>query len=90
MQVCSAFQNVSHELLLGDSPVDCDVLVTGTGKEAREQTLKLVEAAGLAGWDAGPLENSVVAEGLTSALIAINKKYGSTYAGIRITGVNRT
>ncbi len=90
VQVCSAFQNVSHELLLGDSPVDCDVLVTGTSKEAREQTLKLVEAAGLTGWDAGPLENAVVAEGLTSALIVINKKYGSTHAGLRITGVNRT
>ncbi len=90
VEVCSAFQNVAHEYLLGDSPVDCDVLVTGTSKEAREQTLKLVEAAGLVGWDAGPLENSAVAEGLTSALIAINKKYGSTHAGIKITGVNRT
>jgi 8-hydroxy-5-deazaflavin:NADPH oxidoreductase len=89
-EVCSAFQNVSHEHLLGDDYVDCDVLVTGTSKEAREQTLKLVEAAGLRGWDAGPLENSVVAEGLTSVLIAINKKYGSTHSGIRITGVNRT
>ena len=37
-------------------------------------------------WDAGPLENSVVVEGLTSVLIGINKKYGSTHAGIRITG----
>jgi 8-hydroxy-5-deazaflavin:NADPH oxidoreductase len=89
-EVCSAFQNVSYEHLLGDEYVDCDVLVTGTSKEAREQTLKLVEAAGLLGWDAGPLENSVVAEGLTSVLIAINKKYGSTHSGIRITGVNRT
>jgi len=90
VEVCSAFQNVSHEYLLGDSVVDCDVLVTGTSQEAREETLKLVEAAGLTGWDAGPLENSVVAEGLTSVLIAINKKYGSNHAGIKITGVNRT
>jgi hypothetical protein len=88
-EVCAAFQNISHEHLLGDSDVECDVLVTGTSKEARAETLKLVEAAGLTGWDAGPLENSVVIEGLTSVLIGINRKYGSTHAGIRITGVGK-
>jgi len=89
-QVAAAFQNISHELLLDDDAVDCDVLVTGTSEEARVETLKLVEAAGLTGWDAGPLENSVVLEGLTSILIGINKKYGSTHAGIRITGAQRS
>lgn len=88
-QVCAAFQNISHEHLLDDGEVECDVLVTGTSKEARLETIKLVEAAGLSGWDAGPLENSVVVEGLTSVLIGINKKYGSTHAGIRITGVGK-
>ena len=88
-EVCAAFQNISHEHLLDNSPVECDVLVTGTSKEARAETLKLVEAAGLTGWDAGPIENSVVIEGLTSVLIGINKKYGSTHAGIKITGVHR-
>ena len=88
-QVCAAFQNISHEHLLDDSDVECDVLVTGTSKEARAETIKLVEAAGLFGWDAGPLENSVIVEGLTSVLIGINKKYGSTHAGIKITGVDR-
>jgi hypothetical protein len=29
----------------------------------------------------------VVVEGLTSVLIGINKKYGSTHAGIKITGI---
>ena len=67
--------------------MDCDVLVTGTSKEARAKTIKLVNAAGLAAWDAGPLENSVVVEGLTNVLIGINKKYGSTHAGIKITGI---
>jgi NADPH-dependent F420 reductase len=85
-EVAAAFQNVSYEHLLGESNVDCDVLVTGTSKKAREEVLKLVEAAGLIGWDAGPIENSVVTEGLTSVLININKQYGSTHAGIRITG----
>lgn len=86
VDVCAAFQNISHEHLMDDSDVECDVLVTGTSKDARGETLKLVHAAGLTGWDAGPLENSVVIEGLTSVLIGINKKYGSTHAGIKITG----
>ncbi|MBE0684175.1 MAG: NADPH-dependent F420 reductase [Anaerolineales bacterium] len=88
VEVCSAFQNISHEHLLEDSDVECDVLVTGTSKDARAETIKLVEAAGLKGWDAGPIENSVVVEGLTSVLIGINKKYGSTHAGIKITGAD--
>ena len=87
VEICAAFQNISHEHLLGDSNVVCDVLVTGTSKEARAKTINLVEAAGLTGWDAGPIENSVVIEGLTSVLIGINKKYGSTHAGIKITGI---
>lgn len=90
VQVCAAFQNISHEHLLEDGDVECDVLVTGTSKEARAETIKLVEAAGLTGWDAGPLENSVVIEGLTSVLIGINKKYGSTNAGIKITGISHS
>ena len=76
VEVCAAFQNISYEHLLENEYVECDVLVTGTSKEARAETIKLVEAAGLKGWDAGPIENSVVVEGLTSVLIGINKKYG--------------
>ena len=86
VEVVAAFQNISHEHLLGNGDVACDVLVTGTSRNARQEALKLVEAAGLTGWDAGPLENSVVVEGLTSVLININKQYGSTHAGIKITG----
>ena len=87
VEVVAAFQNVSYEHLLDDEDIECDVLVTGTSKQARLEVLKLVDAAGLIGWDAGPIENSVVVEGLTSVLININKQYGSTHAGIKITGV---
>jgi len=89
VQVCAAFQNISYEHLLDNTDVECDVLVTGTSKEARTETLRLVEAAGLYGWDAGPIENSVIVEGMTSILIGINKKYDSKHAGIKITGVHR-
>jgi predicted dinucleotide-binding enzyme len=88
VEVVSAFQDVPYDQLMKDEDVDCDVLVTGTSKEARAEVLKLVEAANLVGWDAGPIENSVVAEGLASVLININKRYGSTHSGIRITGAN--
>ena len=89
VQVCAAFQYIGYDNLLDNSGVECDVLVTGTSKEARAETIGLVEAAGLRGWDAGPIENSVVVEGMTSILIGINKKYGSKHAGIKITGVER-
>lgn len=87
--VVAAFQNISYEKLFNSEDVECDVLVSGTGKAARMVVIGLVEDAGLVGWDAGPLENSVVVEGLTSVLIGLNKQYGVQSAGIRITGVPR-
>ena len=89
VQVVAAFQNISYEHLLNDETVECDVLVCGGNKNARNEVLKLVAAAGLTGWDAGPIENSVVVEGLTSVLIGINKQFGVQSAGIKITGVQR-
>lgn len=88
VEVVDAFQSISYEHLMEGDAVPCDVLVTGTSKEARLKVIKLIEDAGLIGWDAGPIENSVVVEGLTSILIYINKQYGSTHAGIKITGIH--
>ncbi|MFH1184400.1 MAG: NADPH-dependent F420 reductase [Chloroflexota bacterium] len=88
-EVAAAFHTISHDHLFKNDPIDCDVLVTGTSSEARAQALRLVTAAGLRGWDAGPLENSSVSEGLTSVLIHINKKYGMRHAGIKITGAEQ-
>jgi NADPH-dependent F420 reductase len=87
VQVVTAFQNISYENLLTQEDLDCDILVCGSGKAARQSVLELIKAAGLTGWDAGPLENSVVVEGLTSILIGINKQYGVKSSGIKITGV---
>jgi NADPH-dependent F420 reductase len=85
--VVAAFQNVSFEHLLSDEEINCDVLVCGKGKESRTIVIDLVEKAGMKGWDAGPIENAVVVEGLTSILIGINKDYGVKSSGIRISGV---
>jgi NADPH-dependent F420 reductase len=86
VQVVAAFQNISSVHLADDQPIPCDVLVCGDVPSAREQVLHLVEAAGLTGWDAGPLQNAMVVEGLTSVLLGINKRYKMRGAGIHITG----
>ncbi|MGL4566867.1 MAG: NADPH-dependent F420 reductase [Halioglobus sp.] len=84
--VVSAFQNVAAAHLQEGKGVDCDVLVSGNKKEAREAVIKLVEAAGMRGFHAGMINNAAAAEALTSVLISINKQYGC-HAGIRITGL---
>jgi NADPH-dependent F420 reductase len=86
--LAAAFQNISYEHLLKDEEINCDVLVTGDSRDTREKTINLVKEAGLIGWDAGPIENSMVVEGLTSILIGLNKKHGINNAGIRITGIS--
>jgi len=88
-EVVAAFQNISYERLLGNENIDCDVLVSGSSKDARRVVIDLVEKAGMVAWDAGPIENTVVVEGLTSILIGINKEFGSHTAGIKITGITR-
>ncbi|MAY40487.1 MULTISPECIES: NADPH-dependent F420 reductase [Spongiibacter] len=89
VKVVSAFQNISaHHLTDLDYQFDCEVLVCGDDAEACETVIQMSEAIGLHAWHAGVLANSVVAEALTSVLIAINKRYKTPSAGIRITGVN--
>jgi NADPH-dependent F420 reductase len=89
VRVVAAFQNISYENLLSGELVDCDVLVTGSDKDARAEVVALVGDTGLFGLDAGPIENSVVIEGMTSILIGINKQFGVHASGIRITGIPR-
>jgi 8-hydroxy-5-deazaflavin:NADPH oxidoreductase len=87
-RVVSAFQNVSaHYLSDLERTIECDVLVCGDDKDAREAAVQLAKDAGLRGVHAGVLANSVAAEALTSVLIAINRHYKVPAAGIRITGV---
>ncbi|NDJ52755.1 MAG: NADPH-dependent F420 reductase [Chloroflexi bacterium] len=89
VRVVSAFQNVSAVHLKDlEHDVECDVLVSGDDSEAKEKTIELVEAAGMRGFDVGPLANAIVAEGITSLLIRINKRYKVKGAGIRITGLD--
>ena len=87
-RVVSAFQNVAADHLADPGyELDCDVLVCGNSKDARAEAVGLIEAAGLRGIEAGPLDNAVAAEALTSVLIWINRRYDSPGSGIRITGL---
>lgn len=89
-RLVSAFQNIAAAHLSHlDRNLEGDVLVSGDDKSAREEVIGLAEAIGLTAWHAGPLENSVVAEGLTSVLIFLNKQYSLDGAGIRISGQPR-
>jgi NADPH-dependent F420 reductase len=84
--VVSAFHNVAAHKLTTDAAVECDVLVFGDERAAREQVLRLVAQCGLRGLHGGALVNSAAAEALTSVLIFLNKTYAVDGAGVRITG----
>jgi hypothetical protein len=86
-RVVDAFQNISYERLMEGGEVDCDVLVCGKTRAARQVVLGLVADTGLTGWDAGPIENAVVVEGMTSVLIGLNIQHKVHASGIRITGI---
>jgi NADPH-dependent F420 reductase len=86
VRVVSAFHNVPADVIRGDAEVECDVLVFGDDRAARQDAVDLAEAAGLTAYHAGPLVNSMSAEALTSVLIFLNKNYGG-HAGIRLTGL---
>ncbi|MEN9526496.1 MAG: NADPH-dependent reductase [Pseudomonadota bacterium] len=86
VRVVSAFHNVAAHKLITDGVVECDVLVFGDDKAAREVAVSLVDACGLRGLHGGVLANSAAAEAMTSVLIFLNKNYSADGAGVRITG----
>ena len=84
VRVVSAFQNVAAIHLNGDDALSGEVLVFGNNKDAREIIIGLIEQIGMKGWHAGSIDNSVVAESMTSVLIFMNKFYNMEGAGINI------
>lgn len=88
VRVVSAYQNVAAERLADlSAQVNCDVLVTGNDKDARDVVVQLAKAAGMTAYHAGRLENAAAAEALTSILIFMNKNYKAQGAGIKITNI---
>ncbi len=88
VMVVSAFQNIAAELIKKNVEIDCDVLVSGNKKTARDTVIQLAEDAGMRAWHAGPIDNATAAESLTSILIQINKRYPIEHSGIKIVGNN--
>ena len=91
VKVVAAFQNVSaHELRQLDHPIDCDVLVCGNDREARQTVMRLVEQMGLHPVDAGLAYNARVVESITALLIGLNIRHKVKGSGIRMTGLPLT
>ena len=87
-RVVAAFQNVpAHVLAQLGREVKSDAFVCSDDAEAKEVVMALAEAAGMRAFDAGPLANAIVVEGLTALIIALNKRYKSRSGGIRVTGL---
>ena len=86
VMVVSAFQNIAAHLLAEDVDIECDVLVAGNKRVARDKVIELIGEAGLTGWHAGPIDNAAAAEALTSVLIQINRRHGISHSGIKIVG----
>jgi|WetSurMetagenome_2_1015567.scaffolds.fasta_scaffold07554_6 8-hydroxy-5-deazaflavin:NADPH oxidoreductase len=89
-KVVDAFQNISPEQLEKfDEKVETDVLVVGADRETRDMVISLIKKIGIDAFDAGMIQNAVVVECMTAALIAINIRYKIKGAGIRLIGVPR-
>jgi NADPH-dependent F420 reductase len=85
--VVAAFHNVSSELLNGDGPIDCDVIVCGDDKEAGTKIRQLArKIRGVRAIDGGKLENARIVEQITALLIGLNIRHKG-HSGIRVTGL---
>lgn len=89
VKVVAAFQNVSaHELRHLDHAIDCDVLVCGNDKDARQTVMDLVAKMEMRPVDAGLAYNASVVESITALLIGLNIRHKVKGSGIRITGLS--
>jgi len=85
--VVAAFHNVSSELLKGNDPIDCDVIVCSDDKEAAKKIRELArKIPGIRAIDGGKLENARTVEQVTALLIGLNIRH-KCHSGIRITGL---
>lgn len=87
VSVVAAFQNTSAEILNGDDPVDCDVIVCSDDVEAGKTVRTLAaRIPGVRAIDGGKLENARILEQITALLIGLNIRHKGN-SGIRITGL---
>jgi NADPH-dependent F420 reductase len=90
VSVVAAFHNVSADLLNGDSPLDCDVIVCSDDADSAQLTRELAaKIPGVRAIDGGKLENARIVEQITALLIGLNIRHKG-HAGIRVTGLPPT
>jgi NADPH-dependent F420 reductase len=88
VSLAAALQNLGAELLAGDDPVECDVLVCSDDEKAKQVASELVgRIPGARALNGGKLENARIVESLTALLIGLNMRYKVHGAGIRFTGL---
>jgi NADPH-dependent F420 reductase len=89
-KIVDAFQNISPEQLEKfDEKIETDVLVVGADRATRDMVIDLIKKVGIDAFDAGMIQNAVVVETMTAALISINIRYKIKGAGIHMIGVPR-
>jgi NADPH-dependent F420 reductase len=90
VSVVAAFHNVSADLMGGDNPLDCDVIVCSDDPDAAQLTRELAaKIPGVRPIDGGSLENARIIEQITALLIGLNIRHKG-HSGIRITGLPPT
>lgn len=87
VSVAAAFHNLSAELLMGDEPLDCDVIVCSDDENANRIARSLAaKLPGVRPIDGGKLENARIVEQITALLVGLNIRHKG-HGGIRITGL---
>jgi NADPH-dependent F420 reductase len=87
VSVVAAFHSAAADLLNGDAPLDCDVIVCSDDSDAAQLTRELAaKIPGVRAIDGGKLENARVVEQITALLIGLNIRHKG-HAGIRVTGL---
>lgn len=87
VSVVAAFQNCSADVLNGEAPVECDVLVCSDDPAATQVACELAaKIPGVRAIDGGKLENARIIEQITALLIGLNIRHKG-HGGIRITGL---
>jgi NADPH-dependent F420 reductase len=85
--VVAAFQNCSADVMNGDGPVECDVIVCSDEPTATQKVCDLAaKIPGVRALDGGKLENARIVEQITALLIGLNIRHKG-HGGIRITGM---
>ncbi len=88
VSIAAAFHNLSAELLAGDAPVECDVIVCSDDDKAKQVAMELAhKIPGVRALNGGKLEQARVVESVTSLLIGLNIRYKVHSAGVRFTGL---